>query len=263
MPELPEAIFLEGVHLAVARNGDLVPPHQANATNGSMYIRPMMFGSGPNLILASPDEVSLFWPDFGARFRCSALAAVARCGRPPIAVALADPLFTPQFTFIVYVTPTGSLYGAAGTQAPAIDALVLDNFDRAAPKGVGHAKLAGNYAPVFKHAAAAKKAGYAITLHLDSASHLYVDEFSTSNALFLKNSTDASQPKTLVVPTSESILKSVTTKSIIEIAEDFGWAIERRAVPFKEIQDGLFDEVAACGTAAAVRRPSSASLGSS
>lgn len=36
MPELPEELFLEGVHLAVARNGDLVPPHAPNAVNGSL-----------------------------------------------------------------------------------------------------------------------------------------------------------------------------------------------------------------------------------
>lgn len=55
-----------------------------------------------------------------------------------------------EFTFIVYVTPTGSLYGTAGSNAPAVDALVIETFDRAAPKGVGHAKLAGNYAPTFQ-----------------------------------------------------------------------------------------------------------------
>lgn len=55
-----------------------------------------------------------------------------------------------EFTFLVYVTPTGSLYGTAGTSAPAVDAYVLDTFDRAAPLGVGNAKLAGNYATVFK-----------------------------------------------------------------------------------------------------------------
>lgn len=68
-----------------------------------MYIRPLMFASGANLILMPPSE----------------------------------------FTFIVYVTPTGSLYGTAGSAAPAIDAFVLDTFDRSAPMGVGHAKLAG------------------------------------------------------------------------------------------------------------------------
>lgn len=106
MPQVPEDLFLEATHLAVARNMDLVPPHAPNGVNGSMYIRPLLFASGQNLILNPPST----------------------------------------FTFIVYVTPTGSLYGAAGTQAPAIDAWVIDDFDRAAPLGIGHSKAAGNYA---------------------------------------------------------------------------------------------------------------------
>lgn len=80
-----------------------------------------------------------------------------------------------EFTFIVYVTPTGSLYGTAGSSAPAVDAYVLESFDRSAPLGVGHAKLAGNYAPTFKHAMKAKKMGFAITLHLDSATRKFID----------------------------------------------------------------------------------------
>lgn len=124
---------------------------------------------------------------------------------------------------IVYVTPTGSLYGTSGSQAPAVDALVLETFDRSAPLGVGHAKLAGNYAPTFLHAAAAKKAGFAITLHLDSATRKYIDEFSTSNFLGIAASKDPSQPRKLVVPTSPSILNSVTTRCIVEIATSLGY----------------------------------------
>ena len=67
-----------------------------------MYIRPLLFGSGGNLILASPTT----------------------------------------FTFLVWVTPTGSLYGD-GTITPAVDSFVIDSFDRAAPKGTGSYKLAG------------------------------------------------------------------------------------------------------------------------
>ncbi|KAK4705350.1 branched-chain amino acid aminotransferase, partial [Phenoliferia sp. Uapishka_3] len=212
MPEVPEATFLEGVHLAVAKNLEWVPPHADYGSSGSMYIRPLLFASGPNLILSPPSE----------------------------------------FTFIVYVTPTGSLYGTAGSVAPAVDAFIIETFDRSAPMGVGHAKLAGNYAPTFKHSMAAKKAGFAITLHLDSKTRTNIDEFSTSNFLAIAKSSDPTQKKKLVVPTSESILKSVTTKAIIDIAESFGWEIERRVIPFKQVVDGEFEEVCACGTAAAI-----------
>ncbi|GAA5952305.1 hypothetical protein JCM3765_001934 [Sporobolomyces pararoseus] len=212
IPEVPDETFLEAVSLAVGRNLHLVPEHKAYAANGSMYVRPLLFASGAQLALAPPSE----------------------------------------FTFLVYVTPTGSLYGSAGGNAPAVDALVLHLFDRAAPMGTGSAKLAGNYAPVLKHQGQAKKDGYAITLHLDSKTRSYIDEFSTSNFLAIKKSTSPDEVPTLVVPTSPSILKSVTTKSIVGIAESFGWKIEARPIPFEEVVNGAFEEVMACGTAAAI-----------
>lgn len=101
IPEVPESTFLEAVSLAVGRNLHLVPEHKAYAANGSMYVRPLLFASGAQLALAPPSE----------------------------------------FTFLVYVTPTGSLYGSAGGKAPAVDALVLHLFDRAAPLGTGSAKV--------------------------------------------------------------------------------------------------------------------------
>jgi branched-chain amino acid aminotransferase len=109
--------------------------------------------------------------------------------------------------------------------------------------------------PTFKHTAAAKKNGYAITLHLDSKTRSVIDEFSTSNfiAIARERASDGVSRK-LVVPTSASILASVTTKAIIQIAEDFGWEVERRPVPFSEVVEGKYEEVAACGTAAAVSR---------
>lgn len=33
-------------------------PYQPRAAGGALYIRPLYFGSGPNLILAPPSEVS-------------------------------------------------------------------------------------------------------------------------------------------------------------------------------------------------------------
>ena len=104
----------------------------------------------------------------------------------------------------------------------------------AAPLGTGSGKLGGNYAPVFKYSAEAKHAGYAITLHLDSKTRTYIDEFSTSNFVGLLED-PSSQLTTFVVPESSSILKSVTTKSLIELSKSFGWRVELRAVPWDEV----------------------------
>ncbi|CCG80845.1 Branched-chain amino acid aminotransferase [Taphrina deformans PYCC 5710] len=150
-----------------------------------------------------------------------------------------------EFTFIVACTPVANLYSASG--AKPIDAIIVEDFDRAAPAGTGSAKLGGNYAPVFQHAAKAKAAGFPITLHLDSKTRSHVDEFSTSNFLALKGS---GSETTLVVPESTSILKSVTTKSVIELAKSFGWKVERRPVPVEEISE--FSEIMSAGTAAVI-----------
>jgi branched-chain amino acid aminotransferase len=119
----------------------------------------------------------------------------------------------------------------------------------AAPNGTGGTKLGGNYAPVFKPTDAAKRKGYAITLHLDSKTHTYVDEFSTSNFVGLINKDGKTA---FVTPNAETILRSVTRISLVEIARDLGWEIEERDIAFTEIEQGKFDEVAACGTAAVI-----------
>lgn len=119
----------------------------------------------------------------------------------------------------------------------------------AAPLGTGSAKLGGNYAPVFKYMSEAKHSGYTITLHLDSKTRTYIDEFSTSNFVAIQ-SDPATQRPTFVVPESSSILKSVTTKSLIELSKSFGWNVEKRPVPWTEVAS--FSEVAACGTAAVI-----------
>lgn len=70
-----------------------------------------------------------------------------------------------------------------------------------------------------------------------------VDEFSTSNCLLISYPSDASteeeklQKSTLYVPESPSILKSVTAKSIAEIAAKIlGWKVNIGPVAFKEVQ---------------------------
>ena len=148
-----------------------------------------------------------------------------------------------QYMFIVAVTPVGCYY-ADGIKP--VDAVVLDHFDRAAEHGTGHAKVGGNYAPVFKHALEAKNKGYAITLHLDSKTHTMIDEFSTSNFIALKESPHGKT--SLLTPESPSILKSITTKCMVQLADSYDWDVEIRPILWTEVSS--FTEVAAAGTAA-------------
>jgi branched-chain amino acid aminotransferase len=127
-----------------------------------------------------------------------------------------------EYTFVVYCVPTGVYHGTNP-----VDALVLEDFDRAAPEGTGSAKVGGNYAPVLRHSEKAYKAGYGITLHLDSKTRSVVDEFSTSAFIGVKKDGDKVK---LVASSSKNIIKSVTGDSILRIAESFGWETESREV---------------------------------
>ena len=149
-----------------------------------------------------------------------------------------------EYTLVVYVLPVGVYHGVKPTAA-----LILENFDRAAPHGTGSAKVGGNYAPVLIHSEAAYKNGYGITLHLDSATRTHIDEFSTSGFLAIKPATTADGKPTLVIPDSNSVIQSVTSKSAAEIAKNrLGWNVEVRPIHYSEIES--FSEVFAAGTAA-------------
>ncbi|EGD92028.2 uncharacterized protein TERG_08245 [Trichophyton rubrum CBS 118892] len=124
-----------------------------------------------------------------------------------------------EYTFVVFVMPTGVYHGVH-----AVEALVLEDFDRSAPEGTGSAKLGGNYAPVLRHSDKARGQGYGITLHLDSKTRSEIDEFSTSAFIGVKK---RDGQVTLVFPDSRE-----------------------RPVKYDEL--GSFDEVMAAGTAAAL-----------
>lgn len=127
-----------------------------------------------------------------------------------------------EYTFLVFVIPTGVYHGLHP-----VDALILENFDRAAPEGTGSAKVGGNYAPVLRWSEKARNAGYGITLHLDSKTRTVIDEFSTSAFIGIKK--DGGNV-TLVIPDSNNAIKSVTSNSVQDIARSFGWKVESRPV---------------------------------
>ena len=154
--------------------------------------------------------------------------------------------------FCVYVFPT-----PAGAQdgLQAIKALILDDFDRAAPKGTGHAKAGGNYAGVLRWTDKAVTEGFGITLHLDSTRHEEVDEFSLCGFLGVKRTAheagvdgdDDNDSVTLVVPDSPCAIDSITSDSVQHIARSWGWKVEKRPVPYTELP--TFSEILGAGTA--------------
>jgi branched-chain amino acid aminotransferase len=90
---------------------------------------------------------------------------------------------------------------------------------------------------------AAKEGGYASTIFLDAKEKIYIDECGPANFFGIKDNT-------YITPKSESILKSITNMSLIEIAKSIGMKTERRQVPVEELS--TFVEAGACGTAAVI-----------
>lgn len=146
-----------------------------------------------------------------------------------------------MYDFLILVTPVGAYY-KGGIQP--VEALVLDDYDRAAPHGTGHVKFAGNYAASLKPSKIAKTQGYPITLFFDPKDHEFIDEFGTSNFFAI------SKEGHYVTPVSRSILHSITNMSLQDIAKDMDIPVELRPIHKAELAD--FAEVAACGTAVVI-----------
>jgi len=145
-----------------------------------------------------------------------------------------------EYTFLVFVTPVGPYF--KGGVKP-VNMLICRDVDRAAPLGTGTFKVGGNYAASMRAIIAARSSGYSSTIFLDAHEKKYIDECGPANFFGIKNNT-------YVTPKSESILKSITNMSLIEIAESLGMKTERRKVPVEEL--ATFAEAGACGTAAVI-----------
>jgi len=109
--------------------------------------------------------------------------------------------------------------------------------------GTGHIKVRGNYASGLKAMKHAKKQGFANVIFLDAREKKYIDECGPANFFGIKNNT-------YITPKSNSILPSITNKSVEVLAKHLGYEVERRIVPVEELE--TFEEVGACGTAAVI-----------
>ncbi|MFW6253787.1 MAG: branched-chain amino acid aminotransferase [Chitinivibrionales bacterium] len=146
-----------------------------------------------------------------------------------------------EYLFAVLAMPVGPYYKDGFFP---VDAMVQEIYDRAAPRGVGHVKAAGNYAAGMRGDMDAKSKGFPICLYLDAATHTYVEEFGTSNFIGITGD------KKYITPDSQSILPSITNQSLQVIAQDLGFSVERRRIPVDSLDQ--FSEVGACGTAAVI-----------
>ena len=143
-----------------------------------------------------------------------------------------------EYLFMIMVSPVGP-YFKEGFKPTNI--CIMREFDRVAPKGTGRWKVGGNYAASLEAGERAHELGYSAVLYLDPKEKKYIDECGPANFFAIKDGK-------YVTPASESILPSVTNKSLQQIAKDFGIEVEWRHMPLEELAE--IDEAAACGTAA-------------
>jgi branched-chain amino acid aminotransferase len=145
-----------------------------------------------------------------------------------------------EYLFVVFVSPVGPYFKEGFKPTPYA---IIRGYDRAAPLGTGTFKVGGNYAASLVPGEIAHSKGYSAVLYLDAREKKYIDECGPANFFGIKNNT-------YVTPESDSILPSITNKSLIVLAEEFGMKIERRQIPVEELS--TFEEAGACGTAAVI-----------
>ena len=155
---------------------------------------------------------------------------------PVIGVKPAD-----EYQFRLFCTPVGP-YFKGGIRPLTIK---VSDFDRAAPHGTGHIKAGLNYAMSLYAIVTAHEEGYDENMYLDAATRSKVEETGGANFLFV------TKDGVVVTPKSDSILPSITRRSLIYVAEHYlGLKVEHREVYFSELED--MAECGLCGTAAVI-----------
>ena len=155
---------------------------------------------------------------------------------PVIGVKPAD-----EYQFRILCTPVGP-YFKGGVKPLTIR---VTDFDRAAPHGTGHIKAGLNYAMSLHAIVSAHKEGYDENMYLDAATRTKVEETGGANFLFV------TKDNKVVTPKSDSILPSITRRSLVYVAKEYlGLEVEEREVYLDEVKD--FAECGLCGTAAVI-----------
>jgi len=146
-----------------------------------------------------------------------------------------------EYQFRIFCTPVGP-YFKGGAKPLTI---CVSDFDRAAPHGTGNIKAGLNYAMSLHAIVTAHKEGFDENMYLDPATRTKVEETGGANFLFV------TKDNKVVTPKSDSILPSITRRSLMIVAKDYlGLEVEEREVRFDEVRD--FAECGLCGTAAVI-----------
>lgn len=150
-----------------------------------------------------------------------------------------------KYKFLIICSPVGGYY------TDPVPVKIETEFTRAAEGGVGRAKAAGNYASSLYPAKLAAEQGYRQLVWTDAKTHTLIEEAGTMNIVFLINDV-------IITPSEEkdTILKGITKRSILQVAEDWGYKIEEREVTIVEViealKNGTMQDAFGAGTAATI-----------
>ncbi|MBE6536001.1 MAG: branched-chain amino acid aminotransferase [Ruminococcaceae bacterium] len=146
-----------------------------------------------------------------------------------------------EYQFRILVTPVGPYF--KGGVKPLT--LRISDFDRAAPNGTGHIKAGLNYAMSLYAIVDAHEQGYDENIYLDPATRTKLEETGGANIIFV------TKDGNVVTPKSNSILPSITRRSLMIVARDYlGLEATEREILLSEVDD--FAECGLCGTAAVI-----------
>ncbi len=146
-----------------------------------------------------------------------------------------------EYQFRIFCTPVGPYF--KGGVRPLT--LRISDYDRAAPRGTGHIKAGLNYAMSLYAIVDAHEKGFDENVYLDAATHTKIEETGGANILFV------TKDNKVVTPKSDSILPSITRRSLVQVAKDYlGLEAEEREIKVSELAD--FAECGLCGTAAVI-----------
>lgn len=145
-----------------------------------------------------------------------------------------------DYICVLFCSPVGPYFK---TGFKPVEVIIERLTDRAAPLGTGNVKVGGNYAAAMATTKRIQELGYSSALYLDPKEKKYIDECGPANFFAIKGNS-------YITPESDSILQSITNKSLMQLAQHIGLQVEKRKIPLEELAS--FEEAAQCGTAAVI-----------
>lgn len=231
----------EGMKVFTQRNGDVVAFRMDENAKRLVRSSEKIFMQAPPAEMFTEAVIKVvnanrkYVPPYGSGASLYVRPLVIGSG-PQVGVKPAE-----EYMFIVLVTPVGPYFK---TGFKPVHLIVEEEYDRAAPNGVGDVKVGGNYAAGLRASLRAKGQGFTEVLYLDAKEKRYIDESGPANFFGI------TKQGRYLTPQSDSILPSITNMSLVTLAGEMGLNPERRPVDVEEIFD--FAEAGCCGTAAVI-----------